>query len=494
MVPERVRVAQDDQGDDSGNEEQDRNNDPDPVFLEELHGGVQWSGKWQAKDGLAHARWADSTARVVEDAIGRAQSQFEERIKAGSGGARTDADASFARSMLDGREPVREPALSRATFGSPRPSALSLRASLPSPTQEPRLKRLAKKLGISAAALVLAGFGAELVLRGMEAGPFSFFDRYPYVESKPDIHVRHKPGFVGRWDSTWYEIDERGFRGKTDPLTFAPDELRVVCLGDSCTFGKGVEDRDTWPRQLESRLTGIVDGKVVVFNLGLNGAHPRVYRQILEEHVDELKPNLILIGYNINDFPNTIRAVDEKVFDDRKLRKIVPQSVRDAFGRLALYRKARAVYYDTQKARDWKVSEKVAAQAAKDSEDGIAVGASSQVWDLQREYLSGIRDMANAIGADVQVFLFPYESQVFLDTYDRTPIETLSKVCGELDMSFFDLTGRFRSVARKETPPRQLFIAGDRYHPNAEGYGVVADVVLEQLLSTGAVQGAGQDD
>ena len=337
-------------------------------------------------------------------------------------------------------------------------------------------------------ALILAGLGAELVLRAMEPGPFSFVDRYPYVESKPDIHIRHKPGFVGRWDSTWYEIDERGFRGKTDPLTFAPEELRVVCLGDSCTFDKGVQDKDTWPRQLESSLKKAVGGKAVVLNLGLNGAHPRVYRQILEEHVDELKPNLILIGYNINDFPNTIRAVDRKVFNDRKLRTIVPQGVRDAFGRLALYRKARAVYYDTQKARDWKVSEKVAAQAADDSDDGVAGGAGSEVWDLQREYLSGIRDMAKEAGAEVQVFLFPYESQVFLDTYDRTPIETLSKVCGELGMSFFDLTGRFRSAARKTTPPRQLFIAGDRYHPNAEGYGVVAEAVLEQLLTTGAVK------
>ncbi len=350
-----------------------------------------------------------------------------------------------------------------------------------------RLRRLAKKLSISAVALVVAGVAAELVMRAQEPGPFSFFDRYPYVESKPDIHVRHQPGFVGRWDSTWYEIDERGFRGKTAPLTFGEDELRVVCLGDSCTFGKGVLEVDTWPRQLESRLNGTIEGQAVVMNLGLNGGHPRVYRQILEEHVDELKPNLILIGFNINDFPNTIRAVDEKVFNERKLRTILPQGLRDGLGRLALYRKARAVYYDTQKARDWEVSEKVAADAAAASSDGVAAGADDGVWDLQREYLTSIREMAEKVDAHVLVFLFPYESQIFLDTYDRTPIETLSAVCGDLQMPFFDLTDRFRAVARKDTPPRQLFLAGDRYHPNAGGYRIVADVVMGELVSKGVL-------
>ena len=195
-----------------------------------------------------------------------------------------------------------------------------------------------------------------------------------------------------------------------------------------------------------------------------------MYRQILEEHVEELKPNLILIGYNINDFPNSIRAVDEKVFEGRTLRSIIPQSVRDGLGRLALYRKVRALYYDTQKTRDWKVSEQVAAEAAIEANAEGASAATTKVWDLQREYLTGIRDMAEASGAKVFMFLFPYESQVYLDAYDRTPIVTLSRVAEELNMSFFDLTERFRDVAHQEVQPRQLFIEGDRYHPNAEGY------------------------
>lgn len=342
-----------------------------------------------------------------------------------------------------------------------------------------------RKLSISAGAVVLTCVVLELVMRAQEPGPFSLVDRYPFVESEADLHVRHKPGFVGRWDSTWFEIDDRGFRGKTRPLQFGPDEVRIVCLGDSCTFGKGVLEEDTWPRQLESRLRSQgLDGSVVL-NLGVNGGHTRVYAKIFEENVEELQPNLVVIGFNINDFPNTIRAVDEKVFNERSLRALLPQGVRDVFGRSALYRKIRAVYYDTQKKRDYAASEKVAAQAA---EAGKGTrGATEKVWDLQREYLSSIRDLAADVGAEVHVFLFPYETQLFLDTFDRTPIDTLGGVCADLGMPFFDLTDRFRAAVRKDTPPKTLFIQGDRYHPNAAGYRIVADVVMEELVATGMV-------
>lgn len=343
-----------------------------------------------------------------------------------------------------------------------------------------RPRRLLKKLTLSLASLVVACVVAELVFRALEPGPFTLFDRNPYIDSPSDGHVRHAPGFQGRWDSTWYSIDSRGFRGEERAPRFTSDELRIACLGDSCTFGKGVLERDSWPRQLETRLRQ--DGRdAQVFNLGINGASGKVYRQTLSDCVDALRPNVVVVGYNINDFPNTIQAVDEKVYEDRKLRKIVPQGVRDAFGRLALYRKLRAVYYDTQKARDWAVAEDVARGAAKEALD-------SEVWEQQRGFLSDIRALAERHGGRVMVFLFPYESQVYLESYDDTPIRRLAEVCGGLDLPFVNLAEDFRTAARASTPPRQLFIAGDRYHPNAEGYGVVAQRVLEVLRERGWIR------
>ena len=43
----------------------------------------------------------------------------------------------------------------------------------------------------------------------------------------------------------------------------------------------------------------------------------------------------------------------------------------------------------------------------------------------------------------------------------------------------------FRARARTQTPPRQLFLRGDRYHPNPEGYGLIAEKVLGSIRTLG---------
>lgn len=337
----------------------------------------------------------------------------------------------------------------------------------------PRLPVVLKRLGLSAASLAVAVTATELVLRAMEPGPFSFFDRNPYVDAAAEGQKRHRPDFEGRWDGTWYEIDSRGFRGPERTPTFHDGELRIACIGDSCTFGKGVNEADTWPRQLEAAL--VADGRdAKVFNLGINGAAAATYRTLLDEHADALRPNVVVIGYNINDFPNTIEAVDKKVYQDRSLRRLVPRGVRDALGRLALYRKARAIYYDSKKESDWAAAEALASDAARTPID-------SRVWANERGHLTAIKETAERLGAQTLVFLFPYESQVYLDSYDATPIEQLGQICAELEMPFFDLAEEFRAVARETDPPARLFLAGDRYHPTSSGYAIVASRVRAAL-------------
>ena len=335
------------------------------------------------------------------------------------------------------------------------------------------VRLLLKKLSISAVTLVVAGAAAELVARAAEPGPFSLIDRNPYVESEVDGHHRHRAGFVGRWDSTWYEIDERGFRGPVREVTGAEGEFRVACVGDSCTFGKGVLEADTWPRQLEGLLRERAPASLV-FNLGINGGNGEVYLAYLEQHIEDLRPDVVALGYNINDFPNALRSVDERVFKQRGARRLLPRWLRDTMGRLALYRFARAAYYDLNQARDIAVSEATARAVA-------AVPVDDAVWDRERGHLTGIRDLAAEYGAPVVVFLFPYESQVLIDDHDRGPIERLAAECSALDLPFFDLAEEFRAAAGEEGAPPSLFVKGDRYHPNAAGYSIVARRVLAEF-------------
>ena len=349
-----------------------------------------------------------------------------------------------------------------------------------------RLPKLSlKKLFLSLASFALLAVLGELWARSREPGPFDLLDSNPYV-SDPAVPAGwlHAPGFEGRWDGTWYSINSRGMRGPEVEPTFGPEELRVVALGDSCTFGKGVLESECWPRVLESILRArLADRRVLVANLGHNGYSGKAYERIFQSLGAPLEPQVVVVGYNLNDFPNAIQAVDRKVFQERGLRKLLSQDVRDFMGRFALYRWARQQYYASKRESDWRNAEAFARGAG---------DATPEVWVEQKGYLAGIRDEAARSGGHVAVFLFPYESQVYLDAYDSTPIDRLRETCAELGLPFFDLTEDFRRRAREGDPPVPLFLKGDRYHPNPLGYRIVADRVAAALAEQGWLAREGQ--
>lgn len=350
-----------------------------------------------------------------------------------------------------------------------------------------RWSKLPKKLALAAGSTLALAVGAELVARALEPGPFSFWDERPYEPDDELPHV-HRPGFEGRWDGTWYGINSLGMRGPEITRRPATGEVRILAVGDSCTFGKGVEDADTWPRQLE-RLVGdrLPPGRhAVVANLGVNGYSGWDYRKVVEDVGLGLQPDLVIVGYNLNDFPNVIRKVDRSLYGETsKLRRSISKEWRDRLGRLALFRAVRSMYYALGRERAYRQAEQLAAEVGE-------ADVASDLWAEQRVYLGGLVRAARQRGAEVAIFLFPYESQVYVERYDRSPIERLQGICADLDVVFFDLAEALREYAHEEDPPRRLFLRGDRYHPNAEGYGVVARSVLDVIEQQGWLQeGAG---
>ena len=205
----------------------------------------------------------------------------------------------------------------------------------------------------------------------------------------------------------------------------------------------------------------------MVFNLGVNGYSGYDYRiRVLDEGL-ELKPDLVVVGYNLNDFPNVIRDVDRKLYAETQgVRERIPKELRDALGRLALFRWVRSQYYALNRDRAYSQAEGIAARVAQEDD--------SEVWQEQKGYLADIVAGCRAADVEVAVFLFPYESQVVLESYETGPVDRLRAICEELDVPFVDLAQTFRDHVRSTSPRPTLFLRGDRYHPNAKGYELVA--------------------
>ena len=77
-----------------------------------------------------------------------------------------------------------------------------------------------------------------------------------------------------------------------------PKAAQIVALGDSVTFGQGVEDEQAWPAIVARSFPASR-----VINLGLIGGGPQQYLRIYETFGQQLHPKVVLVGFFMgNDF------------------------------------------------------------------------------------------------------------------------------------------------------------------------------------------------
>jgi len=97
-------------------------------------------------------------------------------------------------------------------------------------------------------------------------------------------------------------LDSRGFRTAEFAAEKRPGTMRIACLGDSWTFGGNVGQGDAYPQRLEARLRAGPDGeRFEVLNLGVLGYSSYQGRVLLETQVRDWRPDVVTIGFAMND-------------------------------------------------------------------------------------------------------------------------------------------------------------------------------------------------
>lgn len=107
------------------------------------------------------------------------------------------------------------------------------------------------------------------------------------------------PGLKYVLDADPMEVDRGWVEGAVPPprREGAP---RVVCVGDSVTFGVSVGPRETWCADLRRAL----GKKVEAFNFGMNGWDAEQVATLLEARVAAWEPDVVVWGAYVNDmFP-----------------------------------------------------------------------------------------------------------------------------------------------------------------------------------------------
>tara|TARA_Y100000310_G_scaffold313699_1_gene362364 strand:- start:718 stop:1791 length:1074 start_codon:yes stop_codon:yes gene_type:complete len=121
----------------------------------------------------------------------------------------------------------------------------------------------------------------------------------------------HKPGIKSLLKRqefrTTVEINSRGLRDKEYELEKPDNTIRIAVLGDSFTFGYGVEQNETFSKILETKLNSLSEINYEVINFGVSAYGTEQEYILMQNTVLEYSPDIILLGFVNNDLNGNLR-------------------------------------------------------------------------------------------------------------------------------------------------------------------------------------------
>jgi lysophospholipase L1-like esterase len=159
---------------------------------------------------------------------------------------------------------------------------------------------------------------------------------FPFMQPDADTFWSPVPGFEGEFLEKRVTINALGLRGPELAGRKPAGRRRILCLGDSVTFGYGVSDEDTYAAQLGKLLA---DRGYEVVNGGVTGYTSHQVLARLEKLLPVVDPDLVtvLIGWN----DGNLRPMTDREYA-RRLRQVM--AVEGVFDHLYSYRYLRSLY------------------------------------------------------------------------------------------------------------------------------------------------------
>jgi len=114
------------------------------------------------------------------------------------------------------------------------------------------------------------------------------------------------PNYNGNVETSEYNMliktNSIGLRGDREYATDKPaGTVRILAVGDSFTFGTGVNNSDTWAQHLENKLNAAGGKQYQVMNAGKPGIGPGVYFTNVKNLAKKYDVDFVVIGFFVND-------------------------------------------------------------------------------------------------------------------------------------------------------------------------------------------------
>ncbi len=359
----------------------------------------------------------------------------------------------------------------------------------------PRRSSAASWLAVSALSLACALLVAEVAARWM-GGRAAFRNLHELRPGEPWLYGL-RPGAVARNGpgGVDYRINDLGFRDVARSVDKPPATLRVAVLGDSVTFGYGVERTATYPVLAEAALAGVSPRAVEVLNFGVNGYNAYNEAELYRGSLHRFDADLVLVQFCINDLNDPTFHFDastvQRLGELPPLAHPNPRTRRPPPAELSRWLQAchrshlcsRLMEARAQRARAPTSPHEV--RASFEIREG---GAFETEWRWLRDRYRDLAAAAEAHGARFGVIAFPHEAEIAAPGGGATRERLLAMADREAWLAI-DLLPAFRDAARRGDG--DLFL--DLWHPTARGHAVAGEALARQLSCRGLIPGASED-
>ncbi len=161
---------------------------------------------------------------------------------------------------------------------------------------------------------------------------------FPFMRPDRDLLWSLKPGFSGIFLGNRVSINSLGLRGPEVELPKPAGRTRIVCFGDSVTFGYGVADDESYPAVLAAALRARgVDADVI--DAGVTGYTSHQVRGLVTRVLPRLEADVVTVAIGWNDASR--RPVHDREYERRLRQAMSFDSVLD---HSALYSFLKRVY------------------------------------------------------------------------------------------------------------------------------------------------------
>jgi hypothetical protein len=238
---------------------------------------------------------------------------------------------------------------------------------------------------------------------------------------------------------------------------------RLLCLGDSFTWGVGVLFDDAWPQRVERTLSRTRGERWEAVNLAEPGMNAVEEASRLESEGFAYDPDLVVVGYVLNDSEDENAAEARRAADWAEERKRTPGRFEALLERSALVRLVRtrisATIENRRRITDYRSM----------YEDGY------KGWSEARGALSQMGGMCRAHGVPLLVVIFPLFANPLDARYPFTEIHAKVAAASEqAGARVLDLLPRYRGLDW-----RLLVVDGAAdEHPNELAQRIAAQAIV----------------